>query len=103
MFENFGTGTLATLHGMEAVVRPEQLSGIINKATAQASAALPAMASQSVTAPNQFAQINPEVFNDIKSQLAALNSLMASHLPDISSTMTKQYSAMRDLSPDFHA
>lgn len=103
MFENFGSGTLATLHGMEAVVRPEQLSGIINKATAQASAALPAMSSQITQATSQFAQVNPEVFNDIKSQLAALNSLMASHLPDISSTMTKQYSAMRDLSPDFHA
>ena len=103
MFENFGTGTLATLHGMEAVVRPEQLSGIINKATAQASAALPAMANQVTTASSQFSQINPEVFNEMKNQLAMLNSLMASHLPDISSTMTKQYSAMRDLSPDFHA
>jgi hypothetical protein len=103
IFENFGSGTLATLHGMEAVVRPEQLSGIINKATAQASSALPIMANQMTQATSQFNQVNPEVFNDIKSQLAMLNSLMASHLPDISSTMTKQYSAMRDLSPDFHA
>jgi hypothetical protein len=103
MFENFGTGTLATLHGMEAVVRPEQLSGIINKATAQATAALPAMTSQAATAPNQFAQINPEVFNEMKNQLAILNSLMASNLSDISSTMTKQYSALRDLNPDLHS
>jgi hypothetical protein len=100
IFENFGSGTLATLHGMESVIRPEQLNGIINKAAGSAIDSLSgSMQSQS----GQFSQVNPEVFNDIKSQLAMLNSLMASHLPDISSSMTKQYSALRDLSPDFHA
>jgi len=99
VFENFGSGTPAILHGMESVIRPEQLNGIINKAAGSAIDSL----SGSMQSSGQFAQVNPEVFNDIKSQLAMLNSLMASHLPDISSSMTKQYSALRDLSPDFHA
>lgn len=100
VFENFGAGTPAVLHGMESVIRPEQLNGIINKA---AGTAMSSLSGSMQSATSQFAQVNPEVFNDIKSQLAMLNSLMASHLPDISDTMTKQYSAMRDLSPDFHA
>jgi hypothetical protein len=100
VFENFGSGTPAVLHGMESVIRPEQLNGIINKA---AGTAMSSLSGSMQTATSQFSQINPEVFNDIKSQLAMLNNLMASHLPDISSSMTKQYSALRDLSPDFHA
>jgi hypothetical protein len=100
VFENFGSGTPAILHGMESVIRPEQLNGIINKA---AGTAMSSLSGSMQTATSQFAQINPEVFNEMKNQLAALNSLMASHLPDISSSMTKQYSALRDLSPDFHA
>jgi hypothetical protein len=100
VFENFGAGTPAVLHGMESVIRPEQLNGIINKAAGTAMSSL----SGSMQSPSsQFAQINPEVFNEMKNQLTMLNNLMASHLPDISSSMTKQYSALRDLSPDFHA
>ena len=100
VFENFGSGTPAVLHGMESVIRPEQLNGIINKA---AGTAMSSLSGSMQSSSGQFSQVNPEVFNDIKSQLAMLNSLMASHLPDISSSMTKQYSALRDLSPDFHA
>jgi len=103
IFENFGSGTLATLHGMESVIRPEQLNRIVNKAAGQAMNQLGNMQGLGANTAGQFAQVNPEVFNDIRSQLAALNSIMASHLPDISSSMTKQYSALRDLSPDFHA
>jgi hypothetical protein len=127
IFENWGTGTPAILHGSEAVVRPEQLTGIINKVQSSTqgllgnvqnqftpekitnliNTAVTSAASQQPIAANNATtsqtQISNSTLDDIKAQLMTLNNIMDSHLRNILSTADKQYSALMSLSPDLHS
>jgi hypothetical protein len=126
MFEDWGSGTMAMLHGNEAVVRPDQLVGIISKVqsnqgllsnvqnqftpekiTNLINTAVTSAASQQPTAANNATtsqtQISNSTLDDIKAQLMTLNNIMDSHLRNISSTADKQYSALKSLSPDLHS
>lgn len=124
IFENFGLGTDATLHGYEAVVRPDQMQGILNKATAGLQGALSNIQSnfnpeqignlvntklQEVTgnlstsiqnAPALDVQISNQTLNDINNHIIALNTIMEQHLRDIAETMRKQYGVTKSMSSD---
>ena len=130
IFEDFGSGTTAVLHGNEAVFRPEQLAGVIGKvqsstqgllsnvqnqftpekitnlintAVASATSNLPNVASGINSATNGQVQLNNSTLEEIKGQMITLNTIMDSHLRNISSTADKQYSALKSLSPDLHS
>jgi hypothetical protein len=127
MFENFGSGTLNILHGTEAVIRPDQLAGIVNKvqsntqgllgnvqsqftpekitnlintAVSSASSSLP---NATTVAANGQIQLSNSTLDEIKAQLTTLNTIMDSHLRALNSTSDKQYSALKSLSPDLHS
>jgi len=103
IFENFGNGTPATLHGMEAVVRPEQLMGIVNKMAGEAvNVASKAQKEIQTIASPSAPPINEQDFVEMKQLLAQLNTFM-SHLPEIASNTDKQIRALKDLHPDLHA
>lgn len=128
LFENFGGGSPMMLHGMENVFKPEQISSLmsksanmstqgllgnlqntfspekitnlINTAVSSASSNLPSIID---TATNGQVQLSNNTLDEIKSHLANLNTMMDSHLRNISSTADKQYSALKSLSPDLHS
>ena len=127
MFEDWGAGTTTILHGQEAVFRPEQLAGVINKvqgstqgllsnvqsqftpekitnlintAVSSASSSLP---NATTVAANGQIQLSNSTLDEIKAQLTTLNTIMDSHLRALNSTSDKQYSALKSLSPDLHS
>jgi hypothetical protein len=127
MFENFGSGTSAILHGNEAVFRPEQLANVIAKVQSNTQGLLSnvqnqftpekitnlintAISSSSNSLPNTTTdaangqmQLSNTTLDEIKTQLTTLNTIMDSHLRNISSTADKQYSALKSLNPDLHS
>ena len=80
MFEDFGAGTIAELHGNEMVARPDQLKGIVSKMMSNMQKAAPQMEQTMNSMSGQFG----DMANNMSSQLGPMANQMASQVSSIS-------------------
>ena len=97
------SSTQGLLSNVQNQFTPEKITNLINTAVASATSNLPNVASGINSATNGQVQLNNSTLEEIKGQMITLNTIMDSHLRNISSTADKQYSALKSLSPDLHS
>lgn len=104
LFENWGSGSIAMLHGLEAVVTPDQMADIVSNAAAGAARAVDTAASGGNMSDIIAAMAgSPAPSTENIEKLTAVNTQMLTVMKEMSALMKKNVDAVQGLSGNLFA